>query len=450
MNVYVEKSFSIIDRATVKCTSCNMETKFRNYHNHMIQKHKFPILKQLVWPNILSSEKQSKHKCSVCEYQTNIKNIFFMHMEKHIETVYLCNHCEYQSKDRRFFIKHIRYQHKAEYADKQTRYADHMTCKCTPCEIETTGETYRDHMIQVHKFPLKDERFIYGNIHGKMNDSNKSKSYSRKKDYSNYKHKCPTCEFGSMNKFNLISHLHKHIGTTYKCNICEMETKYRTLLSSHFKGQHVKEYTGKHNWIMDKVTWKCETCNLQTNGKEYKIHMMTVHDFNIKDQRLSEARRSSLSNKRKLFPLNCPTCKYGTRHLLKMIAHMYTHVETLFSCYICEESSKRRGIILNHVMEKHKKEVRLNPNNWISKYVLGHYISCNITLSSIELDEHLVKIHSFPSKPKTPLPLINTRILRVENTATPIKRKTRSQKDIGLMLKLAELPIAVNVVQNNK
>jgi hypothetical protein len=28
--------------------------------------------------------------------------------------------------------------------------------------------------------------------------------YSRKKDYSNYKHKCPTCEFGSMTKFTLM------------------------------------------------------------------------------------------------------------------------------------------------------------------------------------------------------------------------------------------------------
>ena len=447
-----EESFSIIDRTTVKCTSCNIETKGRNYHNHMIQKHNFPILKQLLWrKDMHSSEKQSKHKCSLCEYQTNIKNYFVMHMERHIETMYLCNHCEYQSKDRRFFVKHTRDQHKDEYADKQTRYADHMTCKCTTCEIETTGTTYKDHMIQVHKFLLHDERFLYGSkesLHGKSNGSQKSKSSSRNKDYSNYKHKCPTCEFGSMNKFNLILHLHKHIGTTYKCNICELETKYRTQLRSHFKDKHIKEYTGTQNWIMDKVTWKCQACILQTNGKEYKIHMMIIHNFNIKDRRLSEARRSFIPNKIKLFTLKCPKCKYGTNLMLTMREHMFTHIRTLFSCYLCKEPSQRRGITLNHVMEKHKKEVRLNPNNWISKYVLGHCTSCNVTLSSIELDEHLVRIHSFPSNKKAPMPLINTRSLRAQNTAPPsIKMKKRSPKDIGLMLKLAELPIAVNVVE---
>ena len=52
-------------------------------------------------------------------------------------------------------------------------------------------------------------------------------------------------------------------------------------------------------------------------------------------------------------------------------------------------------------MEKHKQKVRLDPNNWIGKHVLCQCTSCDVTLSSVKLEEHLVNIHSFPIKKST-------------------------------------------------
>ena len=376
---------------------------------------------------------QSLHKCSLCAYHTNVKFNFFMHMEKHLGSVYLCNQCEYQSKDRRVLLRHIKHQHKDGNEDNQT--IDQMTCRCSPCNIQTLGSKYTDHMTQVHEFPLQDKRF-----------SNDSKAkHSVHGDHVNYLHKCTSCNFGSNTKLKFTSHFHKHLGTIYQCKICDFKTEYRTQMISHSRDQHRKEYRERNSWTLNNVIWKCSTCNLQTDGKEYKIHMINIHNFNIKDRRFSKAKRSNIPNRRKLFPLTCPECKYGTKLLSNLRAHMYTHMGIYFSCNLCEETSKLRGIILNHVMEKHKQQVRLDPNNWIAKHVLCHCTSCDVSLSSVELDEHLVKIHIFPIKIKAPISQTNIKSVQAPSKETVTTVTTRSQKDIGLMLKLAQLPIAVNL-----
>ena len=452
-NVFDEESFSIIDKATLKCVSCNIKTEGRNYHNHMIEKHKFPLVKQRLWRKGLLSSEHSKHKCSVCEFGTNIKANFVTHMEKHIGTVYFCNLCDYQSKAKNLSVTHIMNIHKNEYVDKQS--IDHITCKCTPCDIQITGRKYKNHMIQVHEFPLQEKEFLNGDekektLSNKKDFSKHSKSSYSDKDHSNDRHKCPNCEYRSNSKFLFLLHLHKHLGTRYICNICQLETKYRAKIKRHFTDQHKEEYTGKQNWMMDNITWKCDNCNLKASGREYKIHMINVHNFNIKDRRFSEAKKTIRQNKMKQFPHNCPQCQYGTKLLSNMREHMYTHMGTSFSCKLCKISSNRRGIILNHVMEKHKKEVQLDPNNWIAKYVLCYCTNCDVTLSSDELHEHSVKIHAFPLKTKAPVSWVNTKSLPARNIEPVTSMKTRSQKDIGLMLKLTQLPIAVNVLRNNK
>ena len=123
---------------------------------------------------------------------------------------------------------------------------------------------------------------------------------------------------------------------------------------------------------------------------------------------------------------------------------------TSFVCNLCEETSMRKGIIFNHVMEKHQQKVRLNPNNWIAKHVMCHCPSCDVTLSCVELDEHLVKLHSFPVETKVPMSRTNMKILEAPNIEPVRAMKTRSKKDIGLMLKLAQLPIAVNLMYGEK
>ena len=443
-NVFGEESFSIIDKATFKCVTCNIKTEGRNYHNHMIEKHKFPIVKQLLWrKDSISGEVKihSKYKCSLCEHGTNFKANFVIHMEKHIGTVYFCNLCDYQSKIKHCFVSHIRNQHQEEYVDKQT--VDHMTCKCTPCDIQITGRKYKSHMIQIHEFPLHDNEEKKTST-TKQDYFKTSKSSYSDKDHSNDLHKCPNCKYGSNSKFLFMLHLHKHLGTRYICNICQLEIKGRAEIKHHFRDQHKKEYTGKQNWMMDNITWKCEKCNLQISGREYKIHMINIHNFNIKDRRFSEANQTIIQNERKQFPHNCPQCQYGTKLLSNMREHMYTHMGTSFSCKLCETTSKRRGIILNHMMEKHKKEVRLDPNNWISKYVMCYCTSCAVSLSSGELDEHIVRVHAFPLKTKAPVSRINMKILQAPTIKPVTTMKTRSPKDIALMLKLAQLPIAVN------
>ena len=186
------KSHLLKTESSNQCDKCNFSSLTRK---------KLKVHKRIMHPDTAN---QPRHKCSLCEYQTNIKHSFVRHMEKHIGTVYLCNHCHYQFKDKSFLIKHIKHQHKYGNEDKQA--IDHMTCKCCPCNVQTTGSKYTDHMIQVHAFPLQDKRF---------SNDNKAK-HLVERDHSNHLHKCRSCNFESNIKFKFISHLHKHLGTRYK------------------------------------------------------------------------------------------------------------------------------------------------------------------------------------------------------------------------------------------
>ena len=266
------KSHLLKTECSNHCDKCNFSS---------ITMKKLKVHKRIMHPD---TAYQSRHICSLCEYQTKNKHSFVRHMEKHIGTVYLCNYCKYQFKDKRFLVKHIKYQHK--YGNEDKPAINQMTFKCSPCNVQTNRSKYTDHMIQVHAFPLQDKR---------LSSNNKAK-HLVKRYHSNYLHKCPSCNFESNIRFKFISHLHKHLGTRYKCKICEFESEYRIKMISHFRDQHRKEYTDKNTWMLNNVAWKCSTCNLQTDRTDYKIHMTNIHNFNVKDQRFSKAKRSNIPN----------------------------------------------------------------------------------------------------------------------------------------------------------
>ena len=67
--------------------------------------------------------------------------------------------------------------------------------------------------------------------------------------------------------------------------------------------------------------------------------------------------------------IKCPKCDYKTIQKGNLKIHIEVHINSMFSCNICEIKKKKRCQVVFHTKREHNMKLRPNYKGWCQRYV---------------------------------------------------------------------------------
>ncbi|KAJ8973670.1 hypothetical protein NQ317_011788 [Molorchus minor] len=115
-------------------------------------------------------------------------------------------------------------------------------------------------------------------------------------------YKCAVCEFQTKYRASIRRHVLRHKNNSevqmYKCKKCEYTTKHTDCLRKH---------SLIHKDISEAKTYRCAHCEFQTNYRGTLVRHLLIHDIGAV-----------------VYMYKCPKCEHQTKHKRDLIRHRYT------------------------------------------------------------------------------------------------------------------------------
>ena len=361
------------------------------------------------------------YKCNLCDFGSNLEGNLKLHMHKHLGTKFICNICGYISTGRPQLKSHFVVYHKEQM--RENYMANHCQYQCGQCGTKKAYNDYNEHMITIHKFEISQTRF--------------SRSGPRRAD-SEHMHQCKQCNYGTNMGSQMRFHMHKHIKSSFTCNLCDLKSTNRGPLTKHIIEEH-SEVTNENEWMEEQISCHCKECGTTMKSKAFDFHLIEIHDFpkrinisancpNIEtddktiEETEAEVEDTEVENAQKckedleanqlvIVPnqrmrgryrqksmdsnneYQCKECGYGTNSGSLMRFHIHKHIRSSYSCNICGTRLGARGALMKHIMQEHKTD-----EEGLENQISCHCAKCGISEKSSAFDKHLVKEHNFPPR----------------------------------------------------
>ena len=353
------------------------------------------------------------YKCNLCDYESSLEVNLKLHMHKHLGTKYICNICGFVSKGRPHVKAHFAVYHKEQM--RENYMANHCQYECGQCGTKKAYNEYNDHMITIHKFNISEIRIS--------------------KTGQNLAHHCKQCNYGTNLGSQMRFHMHKHIKSSFTCNVCDLRFTNRGPLAKHISEEH-SEVTNETEWMENQISCHCKACGTTMKIKPFDAHLIEIHEFpkrisanrqntdvdEMEDEPIEETgagveevenEEDPKANQLVIFSkerrrgrrqkaddssneYKCKDCGYGTNTGSLMRFHIHKHIRSSYSCNTCGIRLSGKGALTNHIMQEHKTV--LTDEDWVENQISCHCALCGLTEKSSTFDEHLVKEHNFPPR----------------------------------------------------
>lgn len=131
-------------------------------------------------------------------------------------------------------------------------------------------------------------------------------------------YQCDLCDFSSLHKSKLLSHIRFHVSSNrHKCIYCEETFASVEKLHKHSLKAHQKGVYGSVEY--SKMSFECETCQKTFSAERIGTHL-ELH---------------------RMEKLKCDHCLRTFRTKLAIERHMRTHEERKYACQTCGKSFKK-------------------------------------------------------------------------------------------------------------
>jgi KRAB domain-containing zinc finger protein len=203
--------------------------------------------------------------CNLCDYSTPNERMFKYHMKTHSGIKYTCDEC-----GKSFNLKSSVISHKAVKHSGKLYLCDEcdFTCKGHRHDLET-------HKLIKHGSTSAsiiecEEQNVKALMNNKLLETN-NKDNETRRDQDDVRFTCyeEGCTFSSNHKQSLKVHTNaKHLGTKYKCDICDY-------ISGHLS--NVKKHKGTRHLGINHKCELCEYTSVQLSN--VKKHTIIKHKF---------------------------------------------------------------------------------------------------------------------------------------------------------------------------
>ena len=408
VNLRDHKRYTHVPR--FECDQCNFKTKKESF----FQLHK--------------KRKHSIHDCPYCPFKTGHKFTFRNHIKKHEKDDhkregddYLCLKCEYKTSTLTGIKLHIGKIHPT-----LSKY------KCDLCDYSSDSQN----KLRKHEESKHIEHLPYScDICGKKFKYVGSVALHNKRQHGDDKFDCDMCEFSTVAKNSLQSHVNSiHTKENkFSCTLCLYVCYQKRTLSQHFKNIHddsedqrkfqcdqcefkakckekLKDHQNRvHVYIK---AYKCELCDYSAKvAKDIKVHKNVHHSENVKTFKCTDCdytsawqpnvKRHFKTTHEKLKEYSCEVCGQNFTVKISLQKHQFTihgmDEVPKYSCSKkdCSYQTIHPGALKSHVITNHETSVQKCDK-------------CGIILkNSIGLKNHLRRMHSEEKKvykcPKCPV-----------------------------------------------
>ncbi|XP_031330924.1 RE1-silencing transcription factor-like [Photinus pyralis] len=162
-------------------------------------------------------------KCATCDYQSNNKYYFKLHLLNHTNSetnskVFKCAYCDYKTKYKGNCKQHL------------LNHINSKDFQCADCNYKTHNKYYFNRHLLIHTGSknfkcgycnYKTNNKLYLNLH--LFNHTDSKNF-----------KCANCDYETNNKYYFNIHCLKHkVSKEFKCGYCNYETRYKSYLKQH-------------------------------------------------------------------------------------------------------------------------------------------------------------------------------------------------------------------------
>ena len=72
--------------------------------------------------------------------------------------------------------------------------------------------------------------------------------------------------------------MHKHIKSSFTCNLCDLKSTNRGPLTKHIIEEH-SEVTNDNEWMEEQISCHCKECGTTMKSKAFDFHLIEIHDF---------------------------------------------------------------------------------------------------------------------------------------------------------------------------
>ena len=330
-----------------------------------------------------------KQKCETCDYETNdakslkihvsvihrkeknfkcqyCSEAFYYHdMRKEHETEvhfpnirkeFKCGQCTFVTHNNRLFNAHKNWHHR-KALENQSLFT------CTICDKSYKREnSLWYHMYYIHDRDKKPIKCNICDIEFKYKVDYYTHRDNEHGEQAGKGHPCDLC--GAILKTKGILRQHKKIHKAekkYECDLCEYKGACKMYLTKHIKAVH----HGQKN-----KTIQCEKCSYRAFSKErLDKHFKNMHtvvpkltcnqcDFATKYSQSLDTHINAVH--RGLRPHKCEVCKSAFTQLTHLRTHKKTHqANSLHECGECEEKFSTHNKLRHHHMRRHGNRTQL-------------------------------------------------------------------------------------------
>ena len=295
-------------KPTYSCNQCEQSEIYQSKRS--LNKHKKHF------------HKTQNYSCNICDVKLGPNDKLLHHMKVfHNSVRFKCEKCPKSF----IFINQLRLHEKRFHCGGKLTM--HKKPKCKICEESFLNlVTLNNHIRSIHgaNFQFQCEKCLIGyETELKLKDHVKI-HHIRKSS----KHKCNVCSKRYSNDITLKVHCATvHGATNEKCEQCNYECKFKTMLDKHMNEEH--------------KGFKCKYCNRLFAQRAYhQIHVETNH-----------GNGSSIKK--------CTKCDFTTTNHLQLISHRRRYhgsrtEEGKFQCDHCKKFFSRKDNMDNHIKAVHQ------------------------------------------------------------------------------------------------
>lgn len=385
------------------------------------------------------NEDLSINYCNLCPFEYNLKYIFDLHTQQHIQNVrlyntFICTRDELGIYNSRIDLKSkflVNFKPKtnnyssALFSKNVTNDLDDEVYQCVNCKFQSYGL-----LTSILHHNSHNENEAVSSAHG-----SKKSVLLNKATNNNYKlQKCAHCDFQT----NVLGNLSRHIIRKHtseenikwlQCEHCSYKAKWPSNMKQHILCKHTNAedvewfeceqcYTRCKSAFHLKshiqnvhsdsaISWyKCEKCDFKTKYKSHlKPHVISVHtaeeiskQFKCGHCEYRTSWKGHLKNhiiclhmdKDKDLWLRCDKCDYKTIRKARMKHHIeFRHGKQediiWHLCAYCEYKSKLKSTLNQHIQVKHGKNEPQQCSHCSKQfktipYLKGHIKRCHSSL----------------------------------------------------------------------
>ena len=314
-------------------------------------------------------------------------------------------------------------------------FKEGSTC-CNTCAFKASSQsTLKVHIEMKHKdikWEVKEEPNTIKD--GESKDFIPKESSS--KTYAEGNTCCNTCGFKASSYLTLKVHIEmKHLNLWFFCGFCQYKTKEKYIMKKHVRVNHPDK-----NFL--DCEYRCDPCQIQQPLKVFKEHFLDFHPdlkYFYNSGRVNFCKNAANGKNKS----NCTFCSFKTKTFSLLNTHMiYSHLDILYQCKICDKEIRNLVAIRHHIIQKHigkidkkiyaGKRLKLSTEQrrFVWDNLLRHCLICQRKIVKGEdIENHILVNHTDKHEKKK-------------------KRRTKRRKSSNLEFKCQECNYSSNMKGN--